>query len=311
MPLSSWIAGVLVRDRGLGRPLGGIAHDHGPRLGDRLQPGRRVDEIAGDQPLTVAAGHHRSLTGQDSRARSQARRSDLGAHVDDGLHQVEGRTDRALGVVLLRDRRPPHRHHRVADELLDRAPVALDQAPAGFEVLREQLAHLFGIASLGERREPDQVGEENGDQPPLRRRRDRCGVDAGRQRRRRGKASVTSPAPQWLQNRIPGSLLPPHAGQLWWSGAPQPPQNREPGGFSVPQFVHATPMSLGSAHRGKQDSTRPSNGMDLLGRRLHRLARRVATGEREHERRVTPTDHLEHEHDAAAHICFRELPHDA
>jgi hypothetical protein len=44
-----------------------------------------------------------------------------------------------------------------------------------------------------------------------------------------------------LQNRIPGSLLPPHAGQLWLSGAPQPPQNREPGGLSVPQFAQATP----------------------------------------------------------------------
>ena len=38
----------------------------------------------------------------------------------------ERRADGALGIVLVRDRRAEERHHRVADELLDRAAVALE-----------------------------------------------------------------------------------------------------------------------------------------------------------------------------------------
>ena len=36
--------------------------------------------------------------------------------------------DGPLGIVLVRDRRAEDRHHRVADELLDRAAAALDLA---------------------------------------------------------------------------------------------------------------------------------------------------------------------------------------
>ena len=41
-----------------------------------------------------------------------------------GCDQLEARTYGPLGVVLVRDRYAPHRHHRVADELLDGAAVA-------------------------------------------------------------------------------------------------------------------------------------------------------------------------------------------
>ena len=48
--------------------------------------------------------------------------------------EVERGADGALGIVLVRHRRAPDRHHGVADELLDHAAVALDDAPAGLEV---------------------------------------------------------------------------------------------------------------------------------------------------------------------------------
>jgi hypothetical protein len=41
-----------------------------------------------------------------------------------------------------------------------------------------------------------------------------------------------------LQNRIAGSFAPPQAGQIWLSGAPQPPQKRELAGFSTAQREH-------------------------------------------------------------------------
>jgi hypothetical protein len=48
----------------------------------------------------------------------------------EGRHRRPARAPpaRALGVVLVGDRRAPHRHDRVADELLDRAAVPLDRS---------------------------------------------------------------------------------------------------------------------------------------------------------------------------------------
>ena len=60
--------------------------------------------------------------------------------------------DGALGVVLVRHRRPPDRHDRVADELLERAAVARDQRSAGLEVAVEEVADLLRVAPGGERR---------------------------------------------------------------------------------------------------------------------------------------------------------------
>ena len=81
------------------------------------------------------------LAGEHTRPRPEVGCADLVAERRDGGGEVERRTHRALGVVLRGDRRAPHRHHRVADELLDRAAVQLDQALARLEVAGEQLAH--------------------------------------------------------------------------------------------------------------------------------------------------------------------------
>ena len=67
----------------------------------------------------------------------------------------------------LRDRRSPDGHHRVADELLDGAAVALDQSLARLEVPREELARVLGVAALGRGREADEVGKQDGDEPAL------------------------------------------------------------------------------------------------------------------------------------------------
>ena len=89
----------------------------------------------------------------------------------DRVDQLEGGADGPLGVVLVGGRRAPHRHDRVADELLDRPAVELDDLGGGLEVAAQQLADGLGIAVLGEAREADEVGEQDGDQAPLGRRR--------------------------------------------------------------------------------------------------------------------------------------------
>ena len=78
-------------------------------------------------PSSVGAEGHRHLAGHDAGAGAQRRRADLVAERRDGVDQLQRRPDGALGVVLVRDRRAPHRHHRVADELLDRPAVAADR----------------------------------------------------------------------------------------------------------------------------------------------------------------------------------------
>ena len=45
------------------------------------------------------------------------------------------------------DRGAPDRHHRVADELLDRAAVAADRRRHGVEVAGQELADLLGVAA--------------------------------------------------------------------------------------------------------------------------------------------------------------------
>ena len=54
----------------------------------------------------------------------------------DRVDELERGAHGALGVVLVGDRRAPDGHHRVADELLDRAAVALDDVAGEVEVAR-------------------------------------------------------------------------------------------------------------------------------------------------------------------------------
>ena len=79
----------------------------------------------------------------------------------DPVADRERGADRALGIVLVRDRRAEDRHDRVADELLDGAAALLELASQPLVVRREdRLARPRGRA-LGARGEADEVGEED------------------------------------------------------------------------------------------------------------------------------------------------------
>src|SRR5205823_10004029 len=94
-------------------------------------------------------------------------------------------------------------HHRVADELLDGAAVDLDQPAAAVEVAREQLTHVLGVAPLRQRREPDQVGEEDRDEAPFRSRRgDRRRWGSGRRSKRR--AALAAEGVTGIERRATG-----------------------------------------------------------------------------------------------------------
>ena len=59
-----------------------------------------------------------------SPVRTPARAWIAGPSRAHGVDELERRADRPLGVVLVRGRRAPDGHDRVADELLDGAAVA-------------------------------------------------------------------------------------------------------------------------------------------------------------------------------------------
>jgi len=61
----------------------------------------------------------------------------------------------------VRHRRPEQRHHRVADEFLDRAPEALQLEAQTGVVRREQRTHVLGVELLGARGEADKIGKKN------------------------------------------------------------------------------------------------------------------------------------------------------
>jgi hypothetical protein len=160
LPLQLERPGGLRDDGGLADPSRDLVDEDPARRRGALDARRGVHQVAGDDALADRPDRHGGVAGRDPGPGLEGGAAALAERVH-RIDQLEGDADGPLGVVLLGDRRAPDRHHRVADELLDRAAVALDRAPGRLEVAREQLAHLLGIARAGERREADQVGEEH------------------------------------------------------------------------------------------------------------------------------------------------------
>ena len=143
-----------------------LAHEHLTRLGGGLQPGRGVHHVARDHALVLGVGRGGRLPRQHAAASLQ-RKVHRGTERGDRVHELEAGTDRSLGVVLVGDRGPPHRHDRVPDELFDHAAVAFDHGPRSVEVRVHQRTHVLGVALLGERGERHEVEEQDRDQAAL------------------------------------------------------------------------------------------------------------------------------------------------
>ena len=169
-----------------------------------------------------------------SPVRTPARAWIAGPEAPDRVDELERRPDGPLGVVLVGGRRAPDGHHRVADELLDRAAVAADDVarPARSSGVRSSRTSSASRPSA-KGREADEVGEQD-----VTRRRSgwawHDSVAAGR-----GAATLPS------CGRISGAAVAaeargrafgvPHTGQATSRGAPQAPQKRRPASLAVPQ----------------------------------------------------------------------------
>ena len=83
------------------------------------------------------------------------------AVLGDPVADRERRANRALGIVLVRDRRAEHRHHRVADELLHRAAALLELGAQPLVVRPQDRLDVLRVERLGARGEADEVGEQH------------------------------------------------------------------------------------------------------------------------------------------------------
>ena len=155
---------LLVLEDALGRSIGRLRDGDAVDGCGALQAGGGVDDVPGDDPLTFLRtcpeGDDR-LARVDADAHLERERRVLLVQLLDRLEDAKPRADGPLGVVLVRDRRAEHRHHGVADELLDRPSVQLDLVPELSVVRADAGANVLRVSCLRGGREADEVAEED------------------------------------------------------------------------------------------------------------------------------------------------------
>lgn len=77
------------------------------------------------------------------------------------------RPDRSLGIVLVSDRGAEESDQSVSDHLVDLAAMGDDVLGQPLEAPVHQVLDQLGVQALRQRREPDEVGEDDGDHPAL------------------------------------------------------------------------------------------------------------------------------------------------
>ncbi len=222
-------ADVDVGDRRGGQQPGRLVDPDLARGRRRLHPRRGVDRVAGDHALLGGADGHGHLAGHDADPHREVGRLEVVAHRGHAVDQLETGADRALGVVLVGGRHAPDRHHRVADELLDGAAVALDDPAALLEVRRQQLAHVLLVALSDSEVKPTRSPNST-----LVIRRVATGVTAASTGPRRTAPRRSS----GRTARRPGARRRTRCSRSL-TGVPHEKQNRAPSARAVPQAAHA------------------------------------------------------------------------
>ena len=143
-----------VEDR---RPTGGGGACADQDLAGRrrlLQARRCVGGLARDRPIRlVNARQHLAGLDPDPDLELAARR--------EAPDQSQRRGDRPIGIVAVGAGNPEHRHHGVADELLDPAAVLLERRAGDLEERVEQPPDILRIAPLDQLGRSDQIREDD------------------------------------------------------------------------------------------------------------------------------------------------------
>jgi hypothetical protein len=152
---------VIAQHRARGR-----ADDDLVRLRKRLQTCRQVRGPADDRGFRcrsfadLIADDHRSRSDADPhREFDPGRPRDRSIQLRHGIHDIETRPRRSLGLVLMGARVAEIRQDAVAHELRDKAVVAPDRSAAPVLERRDDIAQIFGIHLGGERSRPRQVAK--------------------------------------------------------------------------------------------------------------------------------------------------------
>ena len=164
------LAGRLVVDGVRGERVRRLADDHAPGRGHRLQPRGGVDDVAHRRVLGAGERADEHLAGVDADAHADvdgAARPGLGHRAGDRLLHPQPGPHGAFGVVLVRHRGAEQGEDPVAEQLVDPAAVLGDVVDEAGEAAIDQALGLLGVHVLGERGEPDEVGEQHGDDAPL------------------------------------------------------------------------------------------------------------------------------------------------
>ncbi len=157
-------------EHAVGRSKGRLRDRHGVDRRGGLHAGRGIHDVAGDERLAELGPRlqrdHR-FPGVHADPHLQRRLRVLLVQLRDLFEDPEPGAHGPLGVVLVRDRRTEHRHHRVADELLDRAAMAFEHGAHAVVIRTKPRPHVLRVGLLGRRGEADQVAEEHGHDLPL------------------------------------------------------------------------------------------------------------------------------------------------
>ncbi len=148
--------------------MGRGSDEHHVGLGHTLNPGRDVDRVAGEHPVTrrrraLEVDEH--LAGLDADAHRDLRLGLRGkGAVQLGEHRLhlERAADRSLGIVLVDGGDAENREEGVTHELLEQAAVALDLFAEAIERPAHERLNDFRILPLGERGRADDVTEQSG-----------------------------------------------------------------------------------------------------------------------------------------------------
>ncbi len=146
---------------GTGEPPGLLAHEDPAGRALALDACGGVDGVADHVGVVVGDD---DLTGVDADPKADRGAVDVADALGDfgelGL-QLETGPYRPVGVVLGHIGDPEHGHHAVADELHQRAVVAVDHPLGELVIARHLGAGRLGVDLLAERGRPDEVGEHH------------------------------------------------------------------------------------------------------------------------------------------------------
>ncbi len=119
-------------------------------------------------PDAIPSPSRRARAERDERLAGRDPDAQLEPFLEGEVADRERRPDRALGVVLVRVGRPEQGHHRIADELLDRAAAPLELGADAVVIRAEERRDSSGSSSSAFAVKPDEVAEEDGDDLSLR-----------------------------------------------------------------------------------------------------------------------------------------------